>query len=33
MAARGTSDHAAMYAKYLVEVSLGLPAGLASPRR
>jgi glutamine---fructose-6-phosphate transaminase (isomerizing) len=31
MAARGTSDHAAMYAKYLVEVSLGLPAGLASP--
>ncbi len=31
LAARGTSDHAAQYAKYLVEVSLGLPAGLASP--
>ena len=31
LAARGTSDHAALYAKYLVEVSLGLPAGLASP--
>lgn len=30
-AARGTSDHAALYAKYLVEVQLGLPAGLASP--
>jgi glucosamine--fructose-6-phosphate aminotransferase (isomerizing) len=30
-AARGTSDHAALYAKYLVEVRLGLPAGLASP--
>ena len=30
-AARGTSDHAALYAKYLVEVKLGLPAGLASP--
>ena len=30
-AARGTSDHAALYAKYLVEVLLGLPAGLASP--
>ena len=29
--ARGTSDHAALYAKYLVETSLGLPAGLASP--
>ena len=28
--ARGTSDHAALYAKYLVEVRLGLPAGLAS---
>ncbi|MGV1004632.1 MAG: SIS domain-containing protein [Candidatus Nanopelagicales bacterium] len=31
LAARGASDHAALYAKYLVEVSLGLPAGLASP--
>ncbi len=31
LAARGTSDHAALYAKYLVEVSLRLPAGLASP--
>ncbi len=29
--ARGTSDHAALYAKYLVETHLGLPAGLASP--
>jgi glucosamine--fructose-6-phosphate aminotransferase (isomerizing) len=31
LAARGTSDHAALYAKYLVEIGLGLPAGLASP--
>jgi glutamine---fructose-6-phosphate transaminase (isomerizing) len=31
IAARGTSDHAALYAKYLVEVRLGLPAGLVSP--
>ena len=29
-AARGTSDHAALYAKYLTEIRLGLPAGLAS---
>jgi len=29
-AARGTSDHAALYAKYLVEIELGRPAGLAS---
>lgn len=29
--ARGTSDNAALYAKYLVETRLGLPAGLASP--
>lgn len=29
--ARGTSDHAALYAKYLVEITLGLPAGLVSP--
>jgi glucosamine--fructose-6-phosphate aminotransferase (isomerizing) len=31
LAARGTSDHAALYAKYLTEVHLNLPAGLASP--
>jgi glutamine---fructose-6-phosphate transaminase (isomerizing) len=31
LAARGTSDHAALYAKYLVEVLLQLPAGLVSP--
>jgi glutamine---fructose-6-phosphate transaminase (isomerizing) len=30
-AARGTSDHAALYAKYLFEIRLGWPAGLASP--
>jgi glucosamine--fructose-6-phosphate aminotransferase (isomerizing) len=30
LAARGTSDHAALYAKYLLEVRLGLPCGLAS---
>jgi glucosamine--fructose-6-phosphate aminotransferase (isomerizing) len=30
LAARGTSDHAALYAKYLIEVELGLPCGLAS---
>lgn len=30
-AARGTSDHAALYFKYLVEIVLGLPCGLASP--
>jgi glucosamine--fructose-6-phosphate aminotransferase (isomerizing) len=29
--ARGTSDHAALYAKYLVEIRLALPAGLVSP--
>src|SRR5262245_9982177 len=29
--ARGTSDHAALYAAYLAEIRLGLPAGLASP--
>ncbi|MGH2534558.1 MAG: SIS domain-containing protein [Thermomicrobiales bacterium] len=29
--ARGTSDHAALYAKYLIETRLALPAGLASP--
>lgn len=31
LAARGTSDHAALYTKYLIEVGLGLPVGLASP--
>jgi glucosamine--fructose-6-phosphate aminotransferase (isomerizing) len=31
LAARGTSDHAALYAKYLAEVDLELPAGLVSP--
>jgi glucosamine--fructose-6-phosphate aminotransferase (isomerizing) len=31
LAGRGTSDHAALYAKYLVETRLALPAGLASP--
>ncbi|MGE9807356.1 MULTISPECIES: SIS domain-containing protein [unclassified Janibacter] len=30
LAARGTSDHACIYAKYLVETVLGLPAGLVS---
>lgn len=30
-AARGTSDHAALYAKYLTETVLALPAGLVSP--
>jgi glucosamine--fructose-6-phosphate aminotransferase (isomerizing) len=29
--ARGTSDHAAIYARYLAETSLGLPTGLAAP--
>ncbi|WP_238384787.1 SIS domain-containing protein [Segeticoccus rhizosphaerae] len=31
LAARGTSDHAALYAKYLIEITLGLPVALASP--
>jgi glutamine---fructose-6-phosphate transaminase (isomerizing) len=31
IAARGTSDHAALYGKYLAEIRLQLPAGLASP--
>jgi glucosamine--fructose-6-phosphate aminotransferase (isomerizing) len=29
--ARGTSDHAALYANYLVQTSLGMPAASASP--
>jgi glucosamine--fructose-6-phosphate aminotransferase (isomerizing) len=31
IAGRGTSDHAAVYAQYLIETSLGLPTGLAKP--
>lgn len=30
LSARGSSDHAALYAKYLIEVELGLPCGLTS---
>lgn len=30
LTARGTSDNAALYAKYLIEVLLGMPAGLTS---
>ena len=31
IAARGTSDHAAVYAQYLIETHLGIPTGLAKP--
>ena len=31
IAARGTSDHAATYAKYLIEICLGIPVSLAAP--
>jgi len=31
LVARGTSDHAALYLRYLVETQLGIPAGLAAP--
>ncbi|HEX2283462.1 MAG TPA: SIS domain-containing protein [Mycobacterium sp.] len=31
LAGRGTSDHAALYAKYLIEITHALPAGLVSP--
>src|SRR5262245_37834791 len=31
IAARGTSDHAAVYAKYLAEIVTGLPVCLAAP--
>lgn len=31
LAGRGTSDHAALYAKYLMEIQLALPCGLVSP--
>lgn len=30
MAARGTSDHAAVYGKYLIETTLGIPVALAA---
>src|SRR5215208_3420309 len=31
IAARGTSDHAAVFAKYLIEIETGVPVGLAAP--
>lgn len=31
IAARGTSDHAAVYAKYIMEITLGIPVALAAP--
>ena len=31
IAARGTSDHCGIYIKYLAEIILGMPAGLAAP--
>ncbi|MBI3428974.1 MAG: SIS domain-containing protein [Actinobacteria bacterium] len=31
LVARGTSDNAALYLKYLIETKLGIPCGLASP--
>src|SRR4029078_9316894 len=31
IAARGTSDHAAIYAQYLFGIKLGMPVGLATP--
>jgi glucosamine--fructose-6-phosphate aminotransferase (isomerizing) len=31
LVARGTSDHTALYAKYLLEITHGLPVGLVSP--
>ncbi len=31
IAARGTSDHAATYAKYLIEIYCGIPVSLAAP--
>ncbi len=31
IAARGTSDHAAVYAKYIIEIKLGIPVALAAP--
>lgn len=31
MVARGTSDHAGIYGRFLIETQLGIPVGLASP--
>lgn len=31
LAARGTSDNAALYARYLIEIHLGIPVSLAAP--
>jgi glucosamine--fructose-6-phosphate aminotransferase (isomerizing) len=31
LVARGTSDHAALHLRYLIETELGIPAGLAAP--
>ncbi|MCB0826603.1 MAG: SIS domain-containing protein [Armatimonadetes bacterium] len=31
LAARGSSDHAALYARYLIEIHLGIPVCLAAP--
>ena len=31
LVARGSSDHAALYARYLIEIHLGIPASLAAP--
>ena len=31
LAARGTSDNAALFGRYLIEISTGLPATLAAP--
>jgi glucosamine--fructose-6-phosphate aminotransferase (isomerizing) len=31
LVARGTSDHAALFMRYLIEIELGIPAGLAAP--
>jgi len=31
IAARGSSDHAALYARYLIEIFLGIPVSLAAP--
>ncbi len=31
LAARGSSDHAALYARYLIEIHLGIPVVLAAP--
>lgn len=31
LAARGSSDHAALFARYLIEITLGIPVSLAAP--